>query len=573
MSAAVSKRTILGGAVLVAVVVLAVAFGMQSLRGDGGGPLDGDLAEQIPPEAFVSAVATEWADAWVANDGAAMQALAVAPAPDLVDKVASFRDGLRITALRASPRTPSLLYDTATVSLDVAADIQGLGTWTFATQLRLTLPVDAPTPADWKVVWTRDALHPALTGERRLSVTRTFPPRAALLAADGSPLAGGLVGRVGTAEADSDERLVGDPVGTSGLQAAFDADLGGTASGDVAVTEGGVVVDVLAHIDGRAPAPVMTSIDPVVQGRAEAQLAALLVDAPVDPAAPPPPEGQEPTKIAPAAAIVAIRPSTGEVLAAASTPTNGFNRALNGQYPPGSTFKVITSTALLTSGITPDTPTTCPATTDINGRTFSNAEEEQLGDISFRTAFSHSCNTAFIQLASQLEAADLVAAAQRFGFNAPPALEVPAEQSSFPEPGGIVDQVSAAIGQGRVLATPLQMASVAATIASGTHRPTTLRHVDVAPAGEPLPAGVAATLQELMRLVVSEGTGTAAALPGTPVGGKTGTAEYGTADPPRTHAWFIGFRGDLAVAVVVEDGGFGGRVAAPVAREVLRLVA
>jgi cell division protein FtsI/penicillin-binding protein 2 len=114
------------------------------------------------------------------------------------------------------------------------------------------------------------------------------------------------------------------------------------------------------------------------------------------------------------------------------------------------------------------------------------------------------------------------------------------------------------------------MASVAATIASGTHRPVTFRHVDAAPSGDPLPPGVGDTLRELMRLVVAQGTGTAAQLPGAPVHGKTGTAEFGTDDPPRTHAWFVGFRGDYAIAVVVEDGGFGGQVSAPLAREVLR---
>jgi cell division protein FtsI/penicillin-binding protein 2 len=115
------------------------------------------------------------------------------------------------------------------------------------------------------------------------------------------------------------------------------------------------------------------------------------------------------------------------------------------------------------------------------------------------------------------------------------------------------------------------MATVAAAVASGSwHEPTMV--VPASPAGgpvasgRPLPPGVAATLRELMLLVVEEGTGTAARLPGEPVGGKTGTAEFGTASPPRTHAWFIGFRDDLAVAVLVEDAGFGGSVAAPVAR-------
>jgi cell division protein FtsI/penicillin-binding protein 2 len=268
------------------------------------------------------------------------------------------------------------------------------------------------------------------------------------------------------------------------------------------------------------------------------------------------------------AALVAIRPSTGEVVAVTSAPQQGFNRALQGRYPPGSTFKVITSTALLLDGINADSPTTCPHDVTINGRTFQNAEDEELGAIPFRTAFAESCNTAFVQLATKLDASKLTAAAELYGFNQAPTSEIPAETPSFPEPHSEVDQASAAIGQGRVLTTPLQMASVAASVASGVRRPTTFRAVAAPPAGTPLPAGVAPALQDLMRLVVSEGTAKAARLPaGT--AGKTGTAEFGSGDPPQTHAWFIGFRGDLAFAVIVEDGGFGGAVAAPLARDFL----
>src|SRR5690606_9889489 len=140
-----------------------------------------------------------------------------------------------------------------------------------------------------------------------------------------------------------------------------------------------------------------------------------------------------------------------------------------------------------------------------------------------------------------------------------PQLGTSAAASQFPEPEGMVDQAAAAIGQGRVLATPMQMASVAATVAAGGYRAPHLVEGDSEL--EPMDPGHAATLQELMRLVVAQGTGTRARLPGAPVAGKTGTAEFGTESPPRTHAWFIGFRGDLAVAVVVEDGGFGGSVA------------
>ena len=545
---------------LAAAIALTLVIGIKSLVDNGSNGSDRDVAERVPPADYVSDIAQRWVDAWIAGDVNAMRQLAVEPAADLDEKVASFRDGLHITALRASPRTPSVQGTTATVSLDVAADLEGLGTWVYTTSLALVLP-DAETPSGWRVNWSRQDLHPALTGTRRLGATRSFAPRAALLAADGTPLTGEgaeptpglvrqLIGRVGAAEESSDGRMPGDPVGVSGLQAAFDRELGGGASGDVDVLDGGVVVEVLDHIDGAPPTSVHTSIDLHIQSVAE-QVLSTVVDHP--------------------AALVAVRPSTGEVVAVASSPVQGFNRALQGRYPPGSTFKVVTTTALLQNGVTPDSRTTCPHDVTVNGRAFQNAEDEELGDIDFRTAFAHSCNTAFVQLAEGLDASDLTAASELLGFNQPPSVEVAAGAPSFPEPHSIIDQVSSAIGQGRVLTTPLQMASVSATIASGTRRPTTLRQVSTPPTGTPMPDGVAPTLQELMRLAVTDGTATSAGLPpGT--AGKTGTAEFGSADPPQTHAWFTGFRGDLAFAVIVEDGGFGGRVAAPLARDFLNRI-
>lgn len=540
-----SKRSVGTAAVVIALVVIAIAVGVRSLARSGSAL---EAPKRVPPAEHVRVVADAWLAAWAADDAVAMKALAVPPATGLEEIVASFRDGLRIRSLRLAAKAPVVDGAAATVAFDATAELAGVGAWTFTGSVNLLLPPDAEDRSAWRVVWTRHDLHPDLTGTAKLRVVRSFAPRAPLLASDGSPLqVGPLVGRVGVAADATDERLVGDAVGTSGLQAAFESELGGTASGDVQLVDGDTVVRALAHIDGRPPVAVQTSIDPRVQAAGESVLVGV----------------EQP------AALVALRPSTGEVLATVSNPPGGFNRALNGRYPPGSTFKVVTSTALLMSGIAPDTMTTCPAETVINGRHFKNAEDEQLGDINFRTAFVHSCNTAFVQLATKLDAQALTDAATMFGFNSPSSLEVPTEMAEFPEPHSIVDQASASIGQGRVIATPLQMASVAATVASGTHRPATLRRVTVPPAGTPMPSNVALAMQDFMRGVVAEGTATAARMPGEPVAGKTGTAEFGTEKPLHTHAWFIGFRGDLAFAVIVEDGGFGGEVAAPLARAFL----
>jgi cell division protein FtsI/penicillin-binding protein 2 len=141
----------------------------------------------------------------------------------------------------------------------------------------------------------------------------------------------------------------------------------------------------------------------------------------------------------------------------------------------------------------------------------------------------------------------------------------------FPDPADTAERAAAAIGQGRVQASPLHMATVAAAAASGAWRSPRLLTTDPAPEAKPLDPTVVATLRDLMGEVVRSGTGTAlSAVPG--AAGKTGTAEFGPGNPPATHAWFIGFRGSLAFAVLVEGGGVGGRVAAPIAASFLGAV-
>ncbi|HEV3495794.1 MAG TPA: penicillin-binding transpeptidase domain-containing protein, partial [Actinomycetes bacterium] len=370
-----------------------------------------------------------------------------------------------------------------------------------------------------------------------------------------------LLGSVGPVTADDLKELgapyqTGDVTGHgNGLEAAFERRLAGTPSGEVRLVgnrdgdaEAAKVLHRFAGEDGQ---PVETTLDPRVQAAAEAAL---------DPLAKP-------------AALVAVRPSTGQLLAVVNTPFDGYNRALLGRYPPGSTFKVVTAGALLASGLRPTDPVDCPKEAKVGGRTFGNFEDEVLGRVPFSSAFAHSCNTAFVQQAARrLDGQELVAAAAQYGFGLDPSPSIPAVTSRVPPPSDRADLAAEAFGQGRVTASPLQMALVAATVAEGRWRHPTLvagEDGNAAEAPEPLDAKVAGTLRTLMRQVVTEGTAADANLPGK-VAGKTGTAEFGTGDPLPTHAWFIGFRGDLAFAVVVEDGGVGGRVAAPTAGRFLR---
>ena len=344
--------------------------------------------------------------------------------------------------------------------------------------------------------------------------------------------------------------LVGDKVGLSGLEAAFERRLAGTPSGEVRIVDTATdqPVQTLFQFTGTPPQPVGTTLDRRTQEAAEQALAGVAFPA----------------------ALVAVDAGTGDVRAVVSRPFDQpFNRALAGQYPPGSTFKVVTTAALLGAGTRPDTAVGCPADATVGGQGFRNFEGGSLGGTTFRTAFAQSCNTAFVTLSANLADAALAAAATTFGFGADYDLGLPTEGATYPSPSDVAERASQAIGQGRVEASPLHMATVAAAVASGGWRaPRLLTDKPPAPATALDPA-TAATLRELTAEVVRTGTGTAAAVAGQQIGGKTGTAEIGGPDPNRTHAWFIGYRGSLAFAVLAEGGGVGGRVAAPLAARFL----
>ncbi len=340
-----------------------------------------------------------------------------------------------------------------------------------------------------------------------------------------------------------------DIVGRSGLELGLQEQLAGLPAISVnRVNQFGRVVETLASKTGTDPQPVQVTIDVDVQGAAEAALAA----------APAP------------AAMVVLDIETGGIRAAVSLPAEEFDRALGGLYPPGSSFKIVTGSALLDEGISPDDPVDCPGEVIINGRVFRNAGDRDLGSVSFRTAFAESCNTTFGQLSGLLDAGELRSWAERFGFNTDYGLPVPAARASFPDPPDLATRAAAAIGQAQVLASPLQMASIAAAVAGGGWRAPTLLVNDDLPERRALDPQIAEVMAGLMLAAVTEGTGGNARVEGQVIRGKTGSAEFGVGDDLDTHAWFVGYWEDLAFAVVVEGGGSGGQVAAPIAADFVR---
>lgn len=360
-----------------------------------------------------------------------------------------------------------------------------------------------------------------------------------------------LLGAVGPATAEQVRAsggglVAGDETGQWGLEAAYDRRLAGTPTVSILVrrTSTGLPVMTLASRAGAAPEPLATTLETRAQSAAEAALGGS----------------------SSLAAVVALQPSTGDILAVANRPTSStFDRALAGSYAPGSTFKVITTAALLQGGLDPQEPLACPTTITVDGRTFHNYEGEGGGAPTFADDFAISCNTAFISLAPCLPASALGSTALDFGLGRNTDLPFGAAESHVPPGRDPVSRAATMIGQDRIVATPLAMGGVAATVADGRWRAPRLLASDPRVAGPAIPAAELATLRALMRGVITHGSGMAlAATPGG-VAGKTGTAEYGSASPPATHAWFICYRGDLALAVLVENGRSGGTVAAPIA--------
>lgn len=325
-------------------------------------------------------------------------------------------------------------------------------------------------------------------------------------------------------------------------------------------------------------------------------------------------------------AVVALVPRTGEVKVMASNPsydpnrvplelpklnTNElesplFNRATQGQYPPGSTFKVVTAAAGLESGvITPETTINAPGSLEVEGTPLQNDFDQDWGSIPLDTALTNSVNTWFGQLGQKVGQDALFEQMEKFGFNATPAIDLPSEEvypsGVFDEERGLlhkndpVDLARVAIGQERLLATPLQIAEVAAAIANGGKlmKPQIWNRVidpdgrvvdrlDPSVYSEAVSAQTAEELTTAMEGVVNEGTGTNAAISGVPVAGKTGTAETPGNEAcgggeNENQAWFMGFapanEPKIAIAASVEcTEQFGNDVAAPIFRDVTETI-
>lgn len=376
-----------------------------------------------------------------------------------------------------------------------------------------------------------------------------------------------ILGRVGPVTAEIVEQSegryrAGDEAGLSGLQARYDEQLAGTPGLEVSAVSQDAEGEPrsLLRVEPEEGEPLQLSLAERTQRTAESVLTSL-----------PASSGD--------AALVAIRPRDGAVLAAAnSASTDGLNVATYGRYAPGSTFKVVTSLALLRAGVAPGSPLQCSQSVVVDGKRFKNYSDypaDGYGRIPLERAVAESCNTAFIDARGRLGSGALAAAAESLGLGTDFDLGFPAYFGQVPKPASSTEAAADLIGQGRVQASPMTMAAVAASVAAGRtvvpwlvadYRP------EAEPA-EPLTGAEATALRRLMRAVVTGGSGTL--LAGLADGAKTGTAEYGEPGPGgdlATHAWMIAQRDDLAVAVFVERGDSGSGTAGPVLADFLRRI-
>ena len=572
----------------------AVAFAIGAIVASNGG----SDAKRSLAERFVAA--------WTRRDYAAMY-LELDSASREATNVAEFTQAYRsalatATATRARAVGAAREAQGGRVEVPVRVRTRLFGTLS----LTFVLPVSGGEhgPA---IAWSRSLAFPGLGPGETLVRHTTMPPRAKLLARGGSVLAegaasessprvyplgeaaGALVGSVGRPQGANRVALeeAGVPstaeVGVRGLELALDSRLRGTPGGSLLAEPppGSGPARVLASASAHAAAPVTTTISPAVEQAAVSALGSQY------------------------GGIVALNPASGEILGLAGI-------AIDSVQPPGSTFKMVTVTGVLEAHIA-NRGTTFPFATftTLDGVKLSNANEESCGG-TLEAAFATSCNSVFAPLGVKLGAERLVRTAESFGFNHAPGLEGAAE-SSLPRASEIHGELalgSTAIGQGKVQASALEMALIAATIADGGVRPTpTFLPGSHTHGPRAMSTSVAHTLRRLMIGVVRSGTGTAATIPGVVVAGKTGTAELksqctkaqseelekaseggqgeeagssrsseascaaNTAEPSNTDAWFAAFAPasapKVALAVLLVKDGAGGTTAAPVAREVL----
>ncbi|MET9862170.1 penicillin-binding transpeptidase domain-containing protein [Streptomyces smyrnaeus] len=537
------KMAVIGG--VAAAVVGLTGVGVYALVGSDGEETKGTVAAEDEGKApgkakkgplsprEVRTAAKAFLGAWA--DGDTKKAAALTDDSTAAGKaLRTFRSKAHVTKVAVSPKAA----DGEKVPFDVTARVaygQKRSAWNYDSALEI---VRAPGTGEPVVDWKPSVLHPELKDGQMVKTDESGTPPVTAVDRDGSPLSADDHPALAGVISDLGKRYGDKTDGSPGVQTRI-------------VDAKGKTKDVLRQLSKPTPGKLKTTIDAKAQRAAEAAV-----------------RGKE------KASVVAVKPSTGEILAIANSPAKGFNSALQGSLAPGSTMKVVSSAMLLDKGLaSPGKAHPCPKYFTYGGWKFQNDDKFEIKNGTFAQSFARSCNTAFISQAPKLKDDDLTKEARDvFGIG----LNWKTGTSTFDGrvPVQSDAQMAASLmGQGGVRMNPLNMASVSATVQNGTFKQPylvspSLDKRTLAKAPRSMKPGVHKDLKSLMKLTATSGT---AAKPMAGMGGdfgaKTGSAEVDGQKKP--NAWFTAYSGDVAAAAVVPESGHGNENAGPVVRKVL----
>ncbi|MGW4526319.1 penicillin-binding transpeptidase domain-containing protein [Amycolatopsis sp. NPDC004378] len=521
MSPAGRRGILIGGALLVVVVVVAAFFVLNggSSPEAAAGATSVESPGAIDPHSAITEYLQDVSEnnpdaAGRLTDDNAAAAVALRDARNTLNPSSVTA---KLTVLQPTPAGAKTTGGTFAVSWSLKG-----GPWAYDVPFQLV-----QADGKWLVHWAPSLLHPKLEAGQRLVVSTAVRDTTAVVDRDGKPLL--ISGAGGTRPVE------GDPAPL--LRSALTGQVTAAAGTGFAVERVDTSGKSLETLFGKAAAgeakPLTSSLSLAAQNAAQKAV-----------------DGYRGS-----AMVVALDTGSGDILAVAQNAAAGNQpKALNGLYEPGSSFKIATSVAAIQqSGLTSASPVDCPGVATIGTRTVKN-EGFELGATNLQTAFARSCNTTFGRLALALPADGLVKAANELGLNADYDIPgIPTELGKVEPAASKDEQVEDGFGQGRIQASCLGGAVMAATVASGRAITPRLWHdleTQVVKGYSPPPASVLGEVRKMMRAVVQSGTGRGAASAGD-VFGKTGTAQFG--DGSNATGWFVGYRGNVAFAVVLEN--------------------
>ncbi|MFF7937252.1 penicillin-binding transpeptidase domain-containing protein [Streptomyces sp. NPDC007940] len=547
-----TKPAVVGG--MIAVVVGGAGLGVYALYGAGAAADDrtqntSAAADHKPKvktgplsAAEVTTTATTFLTSWQ-QGRVSTAAAATSDAKAATALLTGYTKDAHLTGVTLTPGTPT--GDKVPFSVKATVTYKGLSK-PLAYGSSLTVVRNTATGKP-QVDWTASVVHPDLKDGDTLVTGESGTPPIKAVDRDGGEITEAKYPSLGTVLDGLRDKYGKKAGGKAGIELrvirAKDADSSESKDSDKTLVE----------LSKGTPGTVRTTLSPTLQAAAEAQV-----------------EKQA------RSSVVVLRPSTGEILAVANA-GHGFNTAFQGSLAPGSTMKVVTSSLLIEKGLaSADKTHPCPKYFTYGGWKFQNDDKFEIKGGTFKASFARSCNTAFISQAGKLDNDSLTKQAQQvFGLSMNNwAIGVPSFDGAVPVQSA-AQKAASLIGQGGVRMNPLNMASVSATVESGTFKQPYLvspsvDHRTLATASRSLSSGTLSQLRELMAYTAGYGTA-AEAMSGVTgnVGAKTGSAEVDGQKKP--NGWFTAYRGDLAAAGVVQAGGHGGDTAGPIVAALLKM--